>query len=271
MRRNAALRLNPALTVMLNGLEDTPYGDEFRQNAVTLSTELLTRRRPEPRAVLAPFLWVLERASGEGLPLTAAGYLKPADARELASLLPEMQGYPWSGAREIDAHPVLAFRENLRDVGLVRRYKGTLRLTRRGRECAANPDQLWRHLADTLIGDWASFDGQCAATILVNAGTSGRTVRMTRIARILTAHGWRTEGGGTLDDRDVYPVWNRLWSVLAAVGALDREAPAGEFLPRIPGSAARALTRDALFEIVPDIEEPATGAAFRRGGYRPIR
>lgn len=93
---------------------------------------------------------------------------------------------------------------------------------------------------------------------------------MTRIARILAAHGWRREGGGRLDDRDVYPVWNRLWNVLAAVGTPDREAPAGEFLPRIPGSAARALIRDALFSIVTDVGVSTTGAAFRRGGYRPV-
>lgn len=275
MRRQAALRLHPALTAMLNGLGDTEFGDEFRQNAVTLSTQLLTQPRPDPGQALVPHRWMLERASGDGLPLTAAGYLKPADARELAELLPEMRDYPWAGTREIDAHPVLAFREYLRDIKLVRRYKGTLRLTPLGRECLADPERLWRHCADTLIGDPAIFGGHCSVTLAVYAATADRTIRPQRIARVLSAHGWRHSGGEPLGDRDVYPVWNELWARLSAVGTPDPEAGRGEFLPRIPSAAARALIRDALFEVVPDPDvdpdEAEAGAAFRRGAYRPIR
>lgn len=271
MRRPAALRLHPALTAMLNGLEDTEFGDEFRQNAVTLSTQLLTQPRPDPEAALLPHRWMLERASGDGLPLTAAGYLKPADARALAELLPDMHDYPWTGKREIDAHPVLAFREYLRDIKLLRRYKGTLRLTPLGRECLADSERLWRHLADTLIGDSATFGGHCSVTLAVYAGTADRTIRAQRIARVLAAHGWRHSNSEPLGDRYVYPVWNDLWVALAAVGTPDPEAGRGEFLPRIPSAEARALIRDALFALVPDPDETEAGTAFRRGGYRPIR
>lgn len=266
MQRRATLQLNPALTAVLNGLDDTEYGDGFRQNAVTLSTQLLTQPRPDPRVALAPPLWMLERASGDGLTLTAAGYMKPADARALAQFLPAMHDYPWAGAREVDAHPVISFRKYLRGIGLLRRYQGTLRLTPLGRECRANPARLWRHLADTLIGEPLSFAGQCAVTLAVYASTSERTIRVPRIARVLTAHGWRRSDGEPLVEWDIYPVWNELWVALAAVGSPDREAARDEFLPRIPSAPARALIRDALFEVVPDPDKSDAGAAFRRGG-----
>jgi hypothetical protein len=87
----AILRLHPALTEMLNGLADTELGDEYRQKAVAVSTHLLTAPPIDRLAALAPHRWLLERARRDGLPLTTAGYLKPADARELAALLPEMR------------------------------------------------------------------------------------------------------------------------------------------------------------------------------------
>jgi hypothetical protein len=236
---------------MLNGLDDTEFGDEFRQNAVTLSTQLLTQPRPDPAAALAPHRWMLERASGDGLPLTAAGYLKPADARELAELLPDMRNYPWAGTREFDAHPVLAFREYLHDIKLLRRYKGTLCLTPLGRECRADSARLWGHLADTLIGDPETFGGHCSVTLAVYSATAERTVSVAHIARVLDAHGWRRNTGEPVGDGYVYPVWNELWVALSAVGTPEPGVGRGEVIRRSPSTAARALIRDALFEVVP--------------------
>lgn len=269
MGSEALLRLHPALTEMLNGLADTEFGDEFRQKAVAVSTRLLTSPPIDRRAALAPHRWMLERARGDGLPLTAAGYLKPADARELAALLPAMRDYPWSGSREVDAHPLFAFREHLRDSGLLRRYKGTLRLTKRGRECDGDADILWRHVADTLVPQSSIFAAHCAVTLMVYSATADRTVRPQRIARILSVHGWKHEDGSGISERDVYPVWNWLWSVIGSVGE-SGVAASKEFLPRIPGDAARQLIGDALFEVSYDADEAQPANAFRRGGYRPV-
>jgi hypothetical protein len=254
---------------MLNGLADTEFGDEFRHKALAVSTHLLTAASIDRGEALAPHRWVLERARGDGLPLTAAGYLKPVDARELATLLPEMRDYPWAGTREVDAHPVLAFREYLRHSGLVRRYKGTLRLSLRGRECDGDADQLWHQLADTLVPPTSTFDAHCAVTLVVHASTAERTVRPQRIARILTAHGWKHEDGSPISERDVYPVWNRVWVALSAVGE-PGVAASKEFLPRIPGGAARTLIGDALFEVSFGVDENHAVEVSRRGGYRPI-
>ncbi|WP_127793756.1 hypothetical protein [Agromyces sp. LHK192] len=42
----------------------------------------------------------------------------------LSSVLPTMQDWIFAIHREIDVHPVLAFREYLREIGLLRRFKG---------------------------------------------------------------------------------------------------------------------------------------------------
>jgi hypothetical protein len=263
------LRLHPVLTEMLKGLADTEFGDEFRQKAVAVSTHLLTATPIDRRAALAPHRWMLERARGNGLPLTAAGYLKPADARELAALLPEMRDYPWAGTREVDAHPVFHFREHLRETGLLRRHKGTLRLSKRGRECDGDVDTLWRHLADTFVPQLSAFEAHCAVTLMVYSATSESKIRPQRIARILTSHGWSHPDGTPIDDRDVYPVWNWLWGVLGAVGEPGVADPR-DFLPRIPGDAARWLIGDALFEVSFDADVVDEAPASRRGGYRPV-
>lgn len=275
MGHEALLRLHPALTEVLNGLADTEFGDEFRQKAVAVSTHLLTAPPIDRRAALAPHRWVLEQARGDGLPLTAAGYLKPADARELAALLPEMRDFPWAGTREVDAHPVLVFREYLYDSGLLRRYKGTLRLSKRGRECDGDVDTLWRHLADTVVPQSSTFAAHCAVTLMVYSATAERTVSSQHIARILSAHGWKHNDGSPIDERDVFPVWNALWGVLGAVGE-PGQAASKEFLSRIPGDAARLLVGDALFEVSYDVgeveavEAVEAASASRRGKYRPV-
>ncbi len=269
MGHQALLRLHPALTEMLNGLADTEFGDEFRQKAVAVSTHLLTAPPIDQGAALRPHRWMLTRARGDGLPLTAAGYLKPADARDLAALLPEMRDYPWAGAREVDAHPVLAFREHLRDTGLLRRYKGTLRLSKRGRECEGDVDTLWRHLADTVVPQSSRFDAHCAVTLMVYSASAERALRPQRIARVLSVHGWKHQDGSGIGERDVYPVWNWLWGVLGAVGE-PGVAASKEFLPRIPGDAARLLIGDSLFEVSYDADEVDAASVFRRGGYRSV-
>jgi hypothetical protein len=269
MGHEALLRLHPALTEVLNGLADTEFGDEFRQKAVAVSTWLLTASPIDRAAALAPHRWMLERARGDGLPLTAAGYLKPADARELAALLPAMRDYPWSGSREVDAHPLLAFREHLLDSGLLRRHKGTLRLSKRGRECDGDVDTLWRHLADTVVPQSSAFEAHCAVTLMVYSATVETKIRPQRIARILSVHGWKHRDGSSVSERDVYPVWNWLWGVLGAVGE-PGVAVSKELRSRIPGDAARLLIGDALFEVSYDVDEVQAASAFRRGGYRPV-
>lgn len=62
------------------------------------SPALRRRRGPAARrADLQPYLWFLDRANGDGLALTSAGYLKPADVTAASAVLPTMRH--WIGTK----------------------------------------------------------------------------------------------------------------------------------------------------------------------------
>lgn len=86
-RRRIVSRLHPALTEVLNALDGTPIGREFRERAVQVSTSKALSEPVDHAAALIAHRWLLERAGGGGIPLTAAGYLKPADVKALAAVM----------------------------------------------------------------------------------------------------------------------------------------------------------------------------------------
>lgn len=194
---------------------------------------------------LAAHRWVLEHADGEGLPLTAAGYLKPADVKALAAVLPVMIDWPFPVSREVNAHPVLAFREHLKHAGLLRKYKGTLRLTKAGRTALADTPQLWRHLAGALIPRERSFAADASVVILLAATAEGR-MSIETIAQTLTALGWSHRDGSPVTVIEIYGVWNPLWHAIGNIG----ERVGAHPLARALSPAARLLVHDALFEEV---------------------
>jgi hypothetical protein len=67
----------------------------------------------------------------------------------------------------VDAHPLLAFREHPFDAGLLRCYRGALRLSKRVRDCDGDVDTLWRHLADTGVPQSSAFEAHCAVMLMV--------------------------------------------------------------------------------------------------------
>lgn len=74
----------------------------------------------------------LDRAAAGEIALTSAGYLRPVDVAAAARVVPTMGGWMGKANRESDAMPVLHFRKMLQSVGLLRKHKGALRLTRAG-------------------------------------------------------------------------------------------------------------------------------------------
>jgi hypothetical protein len=180
------------------------------------------------------------------LPLTAAGYLKPADVQVLTELLPTMHGWLGKGTREIDAFPLLRFREQLKHVGLLRNYKGSLKLSKLGREALANPERLWHHLSEQLVRSDTDYVADASLVIMIYAATADGELDQPAIARTLTLLGWEHRDGTPLTSNEVYPVWNELWVTL------------GNLSPFVPGnrggralnSAARLMINEALFTAV---------------------
>lgn len=259
--RRVTMRLHPALTDVINALEGTPIGRDFKDRAVEVSTPTLLSTTPiDHTTALAAHRWMLERAADDGLPLTAAGYLKPADVKALAGVLPTMRDWIFPISREIDAHPVLHFRERMKADRLLRTYKGTLRVTSSGRRGLADATHLWRHLAQALVPTERSFAADASVVILVHAATTAVEtddaesqppgLDVDSVAATLTALGWSHPGGEPVGKSDVYGVWNRLWAALGNVG--EQPSRPARSLTRTLSPAARRLIHDALFEELPN-------------------
>jgi len=138
---------------------------------------------------LAPITGYLEHV-GEGVPLTAAGYLKPADLDAIALVVPTVQGWIHSRTREVDCDVALDFRLALQRFGLLRKAKGVLSCTKAGARARKDPEFLWRHLASRLLmADDDAFTTQARIAYLL-ATASGHPDPEARAASWLAQLGW---------------------------------------------------------------------------------
>jgi hypothetical protein len=114
--------------------------------------------------------------------LTTAGYLKPADVEEASKVVPVMNDWIGKHNREIQCYPLLRFREGAQPLGLLRKHKGTLLLTKAGVAAQRDADILWEHLAGRLIPK-SDEKFQTQATLLMltyaaaSAGSGRRSAR----------------------------------------------------------------------------------------------
>ncbi len=163
--------------------------------------------------------------------------------KAVAEVLPTMQGWIFPVTTEVHAQPVGAFHRHLREVGLLRATKGSLQVTKIGRECVNDPEKLWHQLATRLVTRRRAFDELAAVLIVLHAATTARSRVATQgIARTLTQLGWSQPGGRPVPAEDVQWVWNDLWGALGNVGGT---APR-DLLDRTLSPAAVSLVRDAL-------------------------
>src|SRR5690606_17347714 len=96
----------------------------------------------------------------------------------------------WLGSsdREVNCSPLLHFRQTLQSLGLLRKHKGVLLLTKAGAAARRDPAVLWEHLARRLApGDESTFEGQASLLLLAYAGSSADgDVPLDEIAAALT-------------------------------------------------------------------------------------
>ncbi|HAG58823.1 MAG TPA: hypothetical protein DCL83_05660 [Arthrobacter bacterium] len=104
----------------------------------------------ERDAVLRPVRWMLENAAPDGLELTKDGYLKPAMVKRAMDELGWSDPIMGKGNRETHARPVLELRLHLIDWKLLRKFKGRLVLTPRGKRCLERPAELWDNMVDAV-------------------------------------------------------------------------------------------------------------------------
>lgn len=237
--------LHPRLGHVLSGLAGSPLQQALGDRVA----EVGASAGPAPvgdelRRALAAHLWLLERAAvPEGLPLTAAGWMKPTMLTEFMSVLPTVADLIHSSTREIDVHPVSDFRATLQNYRLLRKLKNTLRLTEAGKCALANPADLWGFLVERLVPADDDFTGSVGAVVLVHMVTSGDRVDMESVARTMAEAGWKDRDGVAVTGDELWPIYDGLWTVLGNVGPRERE-PYGN--QRV-SDAARSMVREALF------------------------
>jgi hypothetical protein len=143
-------------------------------------------------AALAAFHWFLARASGEGIPLTSSGYMKPADVEAASAVVPSMADWIGKNNRESLAYPLLDFREALQRIKLLRKYKGHLMVTRPGKAALRNPQALWKAVATACVPAGQGFEAIASLLILVEvAAHPDGALNERRVVQYLNAMGWR--------------------------------------------------------------------------------
>lgn len=230
------------LVDLVHQLSFTPQGDRLTAAALHLTGPVPDTT--DVTASLRAFQWFLDRAEDGGIPLTGAGYLKPADVEEASKVVPTMVDWLGFGKnnRETHSFPVLQFRQCLQDMGLLRKYKGRLLLTKAGEAARRDVDTLWNHLAGRLVpkpGD--TFGMQSALLILAYAAACADAVLpFDIIAASLDELGWRFADGRPIEESALHRL--TVWVVLTNV----TEHPVTWRRRNIVSPAAAALARTAL-------------------------
>jgi hypothetical protein len=229
------------LVDLAHRLTYTPYGGDLTKAALTLAGA----RSLDAVAVaenLRAYQWFLDRANCGGIPLTTAGYLKPADVEEASKVVPVMNDWIGKRNREIQCYPLLRFREGVQSLGLLRKHKGTLLLTKAGVAAQRDADRLWEHLAGRLIPKSdEKFGAQATLLMLALAAASaGSKLPFDKIAALLAELGWRYSDGRSISESSLrqLPAYEVLINVT--------DQPVARALRNIISPAAAALARRAL-------------------------
>jgi len=133
---------------------------------------------------------------GTGVRLTKAGYLPPKIAVRIGEEL-GLFGFQLASSGESKMLQVVDFRTALQHVGLLRKDKGDLVLTKAGKDGLEAPPLLWNHLVARLLPrnpSTRTFSHDAALLVLLFAATSGGDLNLEAIAQLMTALGWRVDG-----------------------------------------------------------------------------
>jgi hypothetical protein len=190
-----------------------------------------------------PYRWLLERVGTDGITLTAAGYLPPVHVQAAVHELGLLDEWIGTGNRENQTLPVLDLRESAQQFGLLRKQRGRLGTTARGRAVSPDPVALWRHLAERMpLGSRDVCERQAGLVLLaaVAAGTADGVDAL--ITQLLDALGWRHDDGTPLTESTVARILGGNRAVLRRIGALT----SGRGWPGSPTPEGVAFARAAL-------------------------
>lgn len=140
---------------------------------------------------------LLETVGADGIKLTQAGYLPPKIVKELfAGLRPAAQrAYPIEPTTEVNTLPILNLRMTAMELGLVRKLKGSLVLTLKGRKVLGNPERLWQSVAEAV--PLGKYDFEVDAGLIAIFGVAAGLDPWTDVdtfTELFADAGWHSDG-----------------------------------------------------------------------------
>lgn len=212
---------------------------------------------PEPLAdaeienAVAPFAWLVRHVGADGVALTSAGYLRPADVVAVAKVLGLADEWVGTLNRESHTPQVTDFREAAQELGLVRKAKGRLTATRAGLAVADDARGLWEHIADRLPLGRADHARDAGFLVLLDVagrvgqpGAESAAVRSELVRDAMAELGWQRHDGAPLTVADVRSDAHATVVVLQRLGGFERER--WRIRPDEPTRVGVAMARAAL-------------------------
>lgn len=185
-------------------------------------------------AAVRPYAWLLHRVGDDGIKLTQAGYLPPVHVEAAFTELGFNEVWIGAGNREDLTYPVLLLRQSAQRIGLLRKHRGRLLTTARGRALRSDPVGLWWHVAErtpVTSNDRCAYQAGLLHLAAVAAGiTEGRDEI---VAELLDALGWICGDGSPLTARSAARAASEVTDTLrrmslvrrAGTGPHQRESP----------------------------------------------
>ena len=217
------------------------------------------------RAVLRPLDWLLTEV-GEGITLTAAGYLPPRTVARALDDLGWREELIGASHREMDAYPVLVLRESAARLGLVRRRGGRLLLTPTGRAAVEEGEVLWTAVAARLVGPEHSalaVAWEVVLAVLESGDLVAEEDVRHLVQAVITESGWRVAGRRQPSEEDTSPLF---YAVLRELRWLELVEESGALLGRRLRARTgvtdllRAAMRHRVLhrDVAPDVTSPPT-------------
>lgn len=203
--------------------------------------------------MVRPYAWLLDRVGTEGIKLTPAGYLPPVHVQAAVADLGLTDEWIGSYNRENQTLPVLDLRESAMRLGLLRKHRGMLVASPRGRTLRGDPAGLWWYLAENLPPRRAARNEMHSGLLLL-AAVAGNAPGdpFEFVTRMLGEAGWASDDGTAVSRWQARDAARDTHTVLFRLGALaqnrqstepERPTPDGELFAR---AALRTWDQDRV-------------------------
>lgn len=184
----------------------------------------LTPPAPDPDVVtefVRPYRLMLDLAADGGIPLTQAGWMKPAVVQHIYDELGMERHWIGKGNREDQTYPVAQLRQFCLDASLLRKYRGRLLPTRLGNSLTTD-ERLLSEVCARLIPAGAEYQRATVALVWLAAAATGelRPENVERVAHLLGECGL-SAGGAQITGWDVRGIYSPLDEIIERCTRVD--------------------------------------------------